>query len=78
MRGKNTREKKRSKKLAKIMADDPWPEPPVSSPGSREALWMLTSPRKIASELALFRYGFDIQPYMLDLIYRGTSNVSVL
>jgi len=33
--------------------------------------WHITTPRKIASEIATFGYGFDVQPYMEELVYRA-------
>lgn len=34
--------------------------------------WALLTPRKIASELLLFGFSSDMQPYVLGLVYRGT------
>lgn len=33
--------------------------------------WKMTPPRKIASELSLFRYTMELNPSMRELIYRG-------
>jgi len=37
--------------------------------------WALITPRKIASELLLFGFSSDMQPYVLGLVYRGMSSV---
>lgn len=37
----------------------------------RKEPWVLSSPRAIASELSLFAYEDEMQPYMLNLIKRG-------
>jgi hypothetical protein len=37
--------------------------------------WALVTPRKIASELLLFGFNSDMQPYVLGLVYQGASSV---
>jgi hypothetical protein len=36
--------------------------------------WQLVSPRKVASELSLFRYTQELNPSMKELIFRGSSS----
>lgn len=80
MRGKNTRRSKRTKALAQRVEQpgDQW-APKEREQGEEQEVredqeWILTTPRKIASELSLFGYVTDIKPYMLDLIARGISH----
>jgi len=37
-----------------------------------KGVWPLTTPRKVAAELSLFRYTADLTPPMRELIYRGS------
>ena len=46
---------------------------PDGSPNVEGRTWALITPRKIASELALFGFGGSMQPYVLDLVYQGVS-----
>lgn len=39
--------------------------------GKEKETWALMSPRKIASELTLYRYAETVKPYMFDLIFQG-------
>ena len=45
----------------------------VLGQGAGAADWALVTPRKVASELSLLGLGEGMQPYVLNLIYRGTS-----
>ena len=59
MRGKNSRADRRKRKPA----DD----------GDETHEWVLTAPRKVASEMALFQLGVELRPYMQELVYRGNA-----
>jgi hypothetical protein len=50
----------------------------VRAEGREPEGWTLVTPRKIASEIALFGIGEDMQPYVLALIYRGACGLSFL
>ncbi|VUC33514.1 unnamed protein product [Clonostachys rosea] len=77
MRDKNTRDAKRQRKVARLMADDNsrW----VARKLSRAALeaqgdvaeWVPKSSGKLAAELALAGFDMELTPHMLDLIYRA-------
>lgn len=73
MRGKNTRAAKRAKEP---MQYSEWVirahGQHVGMLGAGEG-WVLSAPRKIASELALFDFPIELKPYMVDLLYRGIS-----
>lgn len=71
MRGRNTRADRRARADAR-----PQPKPTLASVES--AYQQVGSdgerfhiPQKLASELALDRYGFEMKPYMLDLMHKG-------
>ncbi|KAK4153794.1 hypothetical protein C8A00DRAFT_43359 [Chaetomidium leptoderma] len=49
--------------------------PRVPEEVTRDEGWALVTPRKVASELALFGFGGDMQPYALELIYRAFTVV---
>lgn len=69
MRGKNTRKIRRAREAelrstAVVPPSEPWP-----TAGGKE--WVLTTPRKVASELSLFNYMIEMKPYMLNLLFQG-------
>jgi hypothetical protein len=89
MRGKNAGKFKNSKDWPDSRdGAQPTAKRPSARPGAKTEIvhaertepegWTLVTPRKIASEIALFGLGEDVQPYVLGLIYRGTSWPSFL
>ena len=68
MRGKNTREDRKQRRQVKKKASGF--EIVLESPND-DPEWHITTPRKIASEISTFGYGFEVQPYMEELVYRG-------
>lgn len=73
MRGRNTRADRRARAEAQSQLRPG--TAPVHSPHQQTILEeeRIHIPRKIASELALERYGFEMKPYMLNLIHDGTD-----
>jgi hypothetical protein len=72
MRGKNTRAARRAKDPLQYSE---WVTRAHGQPsllGAEEG-WVLSTPRKIASELALFGFPIVLKPYMVELLYRGRS-----
>lgn len=68
MRGKNTREDRKQRKQNRKKASGS--DTSLDSP-NEDPEWFLTSPRKVATEISTFGYGFDMHPYMEELVYRG-------
>ncbi|KAM5342165.1 hypothetical protein ACJ41O_015196 [Fusarium nematophilum] len=89
MRGRNTRADRRARAQAQAQAQAQREDAaaPVSSKASNEreheslvcqradGEWALPTPHKIASELSLARYPFEMKPYMLDLMYQAFTTV---
>lgn len=74
MRGKNTREDRKVRKQAKKRASGS--DTSLESP-NEDPEWVMTSPRKVASEISTFGYGFNMMPYMEELVYRGKFNLPI-
>lgn len=73
MRGRNTRADRRARAEAQSQSRP--------AEASDEGRWRAISDRdwthifrKIAPELALDRYGFEMKPYMLDLMHQGMES----
>lgn len=75
MRGKNTRDDRKQRKLIKKRASgsDSSLDSPHDDPG-----WFVTSPRKAATEISTVGYSFELMPYMEELVYRGQSPIRLL
>lgn len=74
MCNKNTREDRQTAQLKQLMQryDTQWQaHQSLRLRAGEEGDWIPLSPRQVASELACFDFGFEIKPYMLDLIHRG-------
>ncbi|KAF5009788.1 hypothetical protein FDECE_4024 [Fusarium decemcellulare] len=72
MRGRNTRADRQARARARSQRDEALFRRREDADAQQPALPI---PRKIASELALDRYGFEMKPYMLDLMYQGFNTV---
>ncbi|KAF4466207.1 hypothetical protein FALBO_6944 [Fusarium albosuccineum] len=72
MRGRNTRADRQAWARARSQRDEALFCQRADAHAQQPALPI---PRKIASELALDRYGFEMKPYMLDLMYQGFNTV---
>jgi hypothetical protein len=77
MRDKNTRDAKRQRKVARLMADDNsrWAARKLSRAALQAqgdvAEWVPKSSGRLAGELSLAGFDMELTPHMLDLIYRG-------
>ncbi|CAH0027301.1 unnamed protein product [Clonostachys rhizophaga] len=77
MRDKNTRDAKRQRKVARLMADDNsrWAARKLSRAALEAqgdvAEWVPKSSGRLAAELSLAGFGMELTPHMLDLIYRA-------
>ena len=69
MLGKNTSKIKRATEAKAMAAVAVSPSEQWASADAKE--WVLTTPRKVASELSLFDYRTEIKPYMFNLLFRG-------
>jgi hypothetical protein len=67
MRGKNTRASRRSRKVAAANKADGRHTP------EEDRNWVVTTPRRVASDLSLLGLETDIKPHMLDVIHRGMN-----
>jgi hypothetical protein len=75
MRGRNTRADRRARADARSQ-----PKPALASVESACQQRVIPDgerihiPRKLAPELALDRYGFEMKPYMLSLMHQGIKS----
>lgn len=78
MRNKNTRACRQTTKLKQLMRqyEAQWLQQQkhktIGLYGD-EKEWVPKLPRQVADELACFDFGIELKPYMVDLIYRGST-----
>ncbi|EAW17781.1 uncharacterized protein NFIA_077140 [Aspergillus fischeri NRRL 181] len=71
MRGKNTCKIRRAREAESPAAAAVPPSERWSSASGKE--WVLTTPRKVASELSLFNYMTEMKPYMFSLLFQALT-----
>lgn len=84
MRNRNTREQQQMARMRDLMRqyEDHWQQQQASRAAGRHSFdekdWVPALPHYVVTELAAFDFGFEMRPYMVDLIFKGRPRTTRL